>query len=341
MRVKSRVARGLIIGCLVFGVSAAAGVYGLQAWYNSGLKPVSETVVEQEFVIKPGDSTAVISDRLYSEGFIRNARVFNYYVSRQGGESLKAGVYRLSPHLSVSETAQILIGGVVDTRFVTIVPGLRLDEVADRLVEQGFNRSEVDAALSKRYDHPLFKDLPDGATFEGYLYPETIQVTSQTSVEDLLERFFDTFYSKLSTALLNDIAKQGLTLHEAVTLASLVQLEVSEVEIQPTVAQVFLKRLNEGEVLGSDVTFFYAAAILGVEPSTTIDSPYNTRIYGGLPPGPVSNFNFSALEAVARPSDTDFLYFVSGDDGETYFSKTEEEHNRSIELHCTELCEIQ
>ena len=93
-------------------------------------------------------------------------------------------------------------------------------------------------------------------------------------------------------------------------------------------------------MLGSDVTFLYAAAIRGVRPTTTIDSPYNTRIYTGLPPGPIANFNSSALEAVANPTEGDFLFFVAGDNGKVYFSKTNKEHQEYVDKYCIELCKL-
>jgi UPF0755 protein len=92
-------------------------------------------------------------------------------------------------------------------------------------------------------------------------------------------------------------------------------------------------------VLGSDVTFIYAAAITGQPATPGLDSPYNTRKYGGLPPGPISNFNITALQAVANPTSTDYVYFVAGDDGKTYFSRTEAEHQALTRQHCIKLCE--
>lgn len=103
-------------------------------------------------------------------------------------------------------------------------------------------------------------------------------------------------------------------------------------------AQVFLKRLKIGMVLGSDVTAFYGAIKDGVPPSVTYDSPYNTRIHKGLPPGPISNVTDSSLYAVAHPANTDWLYFVAGDDGKTYFAKTEAEHEANVSKYCHKLC---
>ena len=132
--------------------------------------------------------------------------------------------------------------------------------------------------------------------------------------------------------------KKGFTVHQGVILASIVEQEVSNTTDRPVVAQVFLKRLQDGMQLGSDVTAFYGAIIAGKAPSVNYDSPYNTRIHDGMPPGPISNVSTSSLQAVATPANTDYVYFVAGDDGKTYFSHTLDEHEALTEQHCKKLC---
>ena len=142
-------------------------------------------------------------------------------------------------------------------------------------------------------------------------------------------------------------ASRGLTLHEGITLASVVQKEASPQE-QPTVAQVFLSRLGYGIPLGSDVTVTYALDTVDPDRTTyqdnqsalKVDSCYNTRLHSGLPCGPISNPSLTALLAVANPSDTTYLYFLTGDDGLMYYSYTEAEHNQNIYSHCKELCNV-
>ena len=146
-------------------------------------------------------------------------------------------------------------------------------------------------------------------------------------------------------------SEQGLSLFEGITLASIVQKEAPSPAFsseQPTVAQVFLSRLEYGIRLGSDVTVSYALDTVDPERKTytdnqtalTVDSCYNTRLYSGLPCGPISNPGLSALLAVAEPSDTAYLYFLTGDDGLMYYSSTEEEHNQNIYSHCQDLCNV-
>ena len=136
-------------------------------------------------------------------------------------------------------------------------------------------------------------------------------------------------------------------MYEGITLASVVQKESPTPEM-PTVAQVFLTRLSYGMPLGSDVTVSYALDTIDPDRQTysdnqaalKVDSCYNTRVYAGLPCGPISNPGLAALLAVAEPSDTAYLYFLTGDDGVMYYSSTEYEHNQNAYLHCSELCNV-
>ena len=222
---------------------------------------------------------------------------------------------------------------------------MTIEELADpqvqgSLAQQGFSEQEIRYAMTKNYTSGLFKDRPAGASLEGYLYPETYIITADDSLDHVFSMTFAEFYKGITdNDIENQLKAQGLTLYQGVVLASIVQKEVSDPSDQRQVAQVFLKRLKEGMNLGSDVTFFYAAKKDGRTPSVSDPSPYNTRIHAGLPPGPISNFHLSALQAVANPATGDFLYFVAGDDGKTYFARTEAEHDANIANHCTKLCQ--
>ncbi len=313
----------------------------VRQWYQYNLQPVSSEYSEQITVIESGSSRGVIAVQLESEGLIRSARVFDWYVKNLDTDRfLQAGTYKLSPSFSTEEIAEIILDGRVDTSLVTIAPGRRLDQVAVSLVEQGFTEEEVQKAINGSYTHPLFQDKPAGTSLEGYIFPESYQITNNSTASSVVEHSFDTFYGQLTNEIMSGISAQGLDLYEAITLASIVQKEVSDPVTQRQVAQVFLKRLDEGIVLGSDVTFIYAAEVAGDQPTVDYDSPYNTRINGGLPPGPISNFNLSALEAVANPAEGDYLYFVAGDDGVTYFANTLAEHEANVAAHCIELCKL-
>lgn len=310
-------------------------------WYHQNLLPLSNTSDNQTFVIESGQSASQIAQNLQEAGLIRNSRAVIWYVDRTGNRTkLQSGTYRLSPDMSVEMIVEWITTGKVDNRLITIVPGSRVDQIRQELIDEGFDADRVDQALSKSYDHPLLAEKPDTADLEGYILPESYEINANSTPESVIERTFEIFWARVDQATKDGIKEQGLSFHEAIILASIIAGESPDPTLQKQIAQVFLKRLDEGIVLGADPTFFYAAEVLGVEPRPDLDSPYNTRIYGGLPPGPIGNFNVSALEAVAQPASGDFLYFVAGDDGQTYFANTEAEHQSNVETYCIELCKI-
>ncbi|MBR2803488.1 endolytic transglycosylase MltG [Candidatus Saccharibacteria bacterium] len=230
----------------------------------------------------------------------------------------------------------------------TIVPGETIFDVKKKLIEHGYEPEEVEAGLSANYDYDFLKDRPEGATLEGYLYPETHNFYADASVKDVLSKYLEGMGEVIKN---NNLAAryeaQGLTLFEGITLASVVQKEAVPGE-QATVAQVFLSRLGLGWKMGSDVTVSYALDVVDPNRETytdnsaalTINSCYNTRLNTGLPCGPISNPGLSSLLAVAEPSDSSYLYFLTGDDGMMYYSYTEYEHNQNVVLHCQELCNV-
>lgn len=336
-----RLRRVLKISLISLAILGGLAWVGVERWYRLNLRPPSAMASEILFTIEPGSPTIDIANQLKEAGVIRNATAFIWYLGRLPGEpTLQAGSYRLSTGLGVAEVADILTNGRVDTSLVTISPGLRLDQIENQLIEAGFERAKVSAALKAQYDHPLLQYKPPSADLEGYIFPETLQITHDSTVESIIERSLAVFYEKLTPGLLAGLEDQGLSVHQAIILASIVQEEVSAYEEQRKVTQVFLRRLDEDMPLGADPTFRYAAAKLGKPESPDIDSPYNTRLHAGLPPGPIANFTINALRAVADPADTDYLYFVSGDDGTTHFAHTLAEHEANVERYCIELCKL-
>ena len=206
---------------------------------------------------------------------------------------------------------------------------------------------EIEAAFNATYDFDFLKSRPEGASLEGYLYPETHNFYATATVEDILKTFLAAMDEVISSNNLEArYSERGLSLNDGIILASIVQKESASPDM-PTVAQVFLTRLDYGWRLGSDVTVSYALDIVDPDRTTytdnaaalLVDSCYNTRLYTGLPCGPIDNPGLSALLAVAEPSDTAYLYFLTGDDGLMYYSYTEAEHFQNIRSHCQVLCD--
>lgn len=330
----------VIIGIIIL-LSITSGVFAASFWYAQATSPVASGKGQiVRFEVQQGESVTAIAKNLASKGIIRNAQAFQWYVKKNGAaSSLQAGSYALNTNMSVGDIVTHLKSGKTDTFLLAILPGKTLKELSVDFKKYGYTTQEIDAALKKSYSAPIFTDKPADQGLEGYLFPETFQASSSDELSVVVARDLNFFSEKVSQdSLPAKLKERGLNLHQAITLASIIQKEVSDTSVQPQVAQVFLKRLSMGMKLESDVTFHYAAKQLGIEPDLSIDSPYNTRRYEGLPPGPIANFNYSALRAVAYPAQGDYLYFVAGDDGQTYFATTLEQHENNIEKYCKKLC---
>jgi len=327
-----------ILAALGLFVVLALGVIG---WYQWSLRPVdAQSDRTAHVLVEDGDSSATVIDKLNTAGVIRSRLATRLYIELSGTKQvLKAGGYIVSPKQGLAEMIQHIALGKTDEQLVTIPPGRTLKQLSSDLKQYGYTDQNISEAFEARYNSPLLASKPADATLEGYIFPESFSVSVSTPLNDLFERSFDELYARLQKdGMIEKFKARGLNLHQAMTLASIVQKEVSNPIDQRQVAQVFLKRLSMNISLGSDVTFEYAAAQHGVTPAVDIDSPYNTRQRTGLPPGPIANMNYEALQAVADPAPGDFLFFVAGDDGTTYYSHTIEEHEANTAAHCHTLC---
>jgi peptidoglycan lytic transglycosylase G len=309
--------------------------------YYMNLRPVSSSNKVQLVTIATGTSTPEIADLLLTDGLIRSSAAFEWYVNSHGAHSdLQAGTYALKPSMSLPEIVDVLSNGKVATNLVTILPGQRIDQVKKALLKAGFNVTAVDAALdAANYSgYTALADKPTSANLEGFLYPDTFQKDADTSPQIIVQESLTEMGQHLTPDIRAAFAREGLSVYQGVTLASMVEQEVSKPSDRAQAAQVFLSRLKRGMPLGSDSTALYGAIKAGVKPSTTFDSPYNTLLHKGLPPGPINNVSDSSLQAVAHPAKTNWLYFVSGDNGKTYFSKTAQEHELQVQQYCHKLC---
>jgi UPF0755 protein len=330
-----------IVAGLVACVIAAAGAAWI--WYNQALQPLNPAAQEKiRVTVAPGSAPADIGQLLEEKKLIRSKYAFDIYTRLSDTRNkLQAGTYNLSPSESLEAIVTHLVAGRVDELKLTFLPGATVADNKKVLQEAGYSSEEVEKAFSKTYDHPLFADKPEGTDLEGYIYGETYNFSGDASVEDILKVTFDHYYDVIQEdALVDGFSKQGLNLYQGITLASIIQREVPSATDQKQVAQVFLSRLSIDMMLGSDVTYQYAAKKLGVAPTPTLDSPYNTRKYAGLPPGPIATPGRSALQAVAHPATGDYLFFLSGDDDVTYFGRTSEEHDANIRNHCQKKCAV-
>jgi UPF0755 protein len=331
----------LIISILVLAL-IATGIISF-IWYKRQLAPLdsnNSSLIGVDII--SGSTPKQIGQLLEDKNIIHSATAFNIYTYISKTQySLKAGYYRLSPSSSIQVIVNQLTEGLVCEFNITFLPGATLKQNQAVLRSAGFSQAEIEAAFAKTYGSPLFKSKPETADLEGFLYDKTYRFTCTASVEDILNRIFNEFYAVIKKYDLETaFNKQGLNLFQAITLASIIQREESSnAADQKQIAQVFYKRLSIDMPLGSDATYQYIADKLGVARDTNLDSFYNTRRYKDLPPGPIASPGLSALQAVAAPADGDYLYFLNGDDGVTYFAYTNEEHEANIANHCQVKCQ--
>lgn len=331
-----------VVALIVLAVLAVA-IAAVWRFYDLNLKPLSsdENAQAQTIVIESGTSPKGIALLLQEKGIIRSSWTFERYVqSKNVASDLKAGTYSLSPRQSVPDIVGQLTHGKVTTELVTILPGQRLDQIRQSLLNDGFSAADVDKALDPATyaDNPVLVDKPVGNSLEGYLYPDSFQRTSETKPWTIVEQSLAEMQAHLTPDVRAAFAANGLSTYQGIILASIVEQEVSKPSDRAQAAQVFIKRLKTGMPFGSDVTAMYGSQLAGKGASLTYDSPYNTLIHTGFPPTPISNVSESSLQAVAHPANTDWLFFVAGDDGTTYFSKTIEEHEALTAKYCHKLC---
>jgi UPF0755 protein len=321
-------------------VLVVGGVATLRIWYANNLQPVASENKATYFTVEQGETKHQIAIGLEQSKLIRSSKAFETYLRSNEVNILQAGTYTLSPSMSVSEITDKLVKGDVTKNLLTILPGKRIDQIKDSFAKAGYTQAEIDSAFnpSNYAGHPALASLPAGASLEGFLYPDSFQKDTNTAASVIIKESLDEMQKYLSQDVVNGLAAQGLNVYQGVSLASIVYQESGDPAIEPSVAQVFYNRLKQGIGLESDTTYHYAAAITHQPSSPSIDSPYNTYLNKGIPPGPISNMTASALKSVAHPLPNDFLFFITGDDGKVHFSRTAEEHQQAIKQYCQKSC---
>jgi UPF0755 protein len=304
----------------------------------------------QTFKIEPGESPYQISERLQERRLVANASAMRDYLVYSGLDtSLQAGEFEISPKMSAIQIAWTLQDATPKEISFHVLPGWRMEEIAGALPTSGLEfaqRSFLELAnqpedyLSQETT-PLLKQLPSNATLEGFLYPDSYRLPRIVSVEAFIKTLLDDFQIKVDQQIRDGFGRQGLSLYQAVTLASIVQREAVLEEEMPVIASVFLNRLNSGMNLDTDPTIQYALGYdmlnktwwknpLSLD-DLQVNSSYNTYLNPGLPPGPISNPGLNALKAVAFPAQTGYFFFRMACDnsGRHNFAATFEQHKQN------------
>jgi UPF0755 protein len=294
----------------------------------------AETFVD----LPPGTSVSGIASRLAAAGVVPDGFTFRIAARMAGADRrLQAGEYRFADAATPAAVVARITAGDVYKRSVTFPEGLTVLEMADVFERAGFGTAEdFRAAAHEAGLRPAA--APDARTLEGYLFPDTYTLPRHTNAVDLVRAMVAGFDRAFDASLRAEAEKLGLSVNEAVTLASLIEKETAKADERPIVSAVYHNRLKRGMPLQCDPTVIYALMLAGKwngnvrKVDLAINSPYNTYRFPGLPPGPVASSGRASLEAAVRPADVPYLYFVSRNDGSHVFAKTLAEHNRNVEI---------
>jgi UPF0755 protein len=312
----------------------------LLLWYDGLLtQPLDLSGSEQAFTINVGETVDAVANHLQSVGLIRDAEAFRSYMIYSGMDtSMQAGEYKLSTAMSAMDIAHELQDATPEEVTFVVLPGWRLEEIADSLATSGLSVT-YDEFLSTAKTPPQDYDFLAGASsIEGFVYPDSYIFSRKISVEEMIRDMLRNFSAHLTLDLKNGFERQGLSVYQAVTLASMVEREAVHDEEQPLIASVYLNRLKIGMKLDADPTVQYAIGYNFLQRSwwtnplslldLQINSAYNTYKYPGLPPTPIANPSLGALHAVAFPAATTDYFFRAKCDGSGFheFSETFDEH---------------
>ena len=298
------------------------------------------------FVVELGESPQTVSAHLEEMGLIKDPELFRRMVQYWGADqSIQAGVYSLKPSMTMEEIMHELWHGRMSTVMLTIPEGWRVEQIAAALEEAQVVSAEefMQAVHLWRDDYEFLQDRPaeSAVTMEGFLFPDTYQLPLHAEPSQVLDIMLQNWDRRVSPELREKAQERGLTLYEVVTMASIIEREAAIPEERPVIAGVYYNRLEQGILLQADPTVQYAMGYdaesgswwedITQEHYSSVESPYNTYLHLGLPPGPICNPGLAAIEAALEPEDNNYLFFIHVGDGHHVFAETYEEHLRNYE----------
>lgn len=295
-------------------------------------RPAQKDGVDQAITIREGMSLKEIASTLESKGIITNKDLFILWTRLLGNSrKIKAGEYLLNSSMIPARIIEILTKGIIITYTVTVPEGFSIEQIGDVLDANGL--ADKNSFISLAHEPGVIKKYGiSGPSLEGFLYPDTYQfgkgLPPSLIIDVMVKRFREIIGPHMKR-----IEELGMTVEEAITLASIVEKETGNAEEMPLIAGVFLNRLKKGMRMESDPTVIYGMNDFTgnlTRKDLLETTPYNTYVIRGLPPGPISNPGLASIKAVLYPAETDYLYFVSKNDGTHYFSTSIEDHNRAV-----------
>ena len=314
-----------------FAIVFFLGIIYTNNIFHSALNAKKKELVLVE--IKKGMGLSDISLLLSKKRIIKYRYLFNMQIILRGGSShLKVGIYELSPSMTQNKIYKKISKGTIVTRTITIPEGFTVKMIAERLEKNGIARKKDIVRLSGKKEFILSLGLKVHS-LEGYLFPDTYVLKVKMHPELVLKKMLKNLRKKITPEIKMKMQKQEKTLHEVLTLASIIEKETSISKERFLIASVFLNRLKKNMRLQSDPTVIYSLPNLKGKLSKknlSYSSPYNTYLHRGLPPGPIANPGIQSILAVLNPSKEVFLYFVAKGDNGHIFSKTYKEHRANI-----------
>ena len=297
--------------------------------------PMSDNTQSQVFEVKSGMTLKQVSQELLGQNLIRSANAFQAIALIQDKEKLiKVGEYYISPSMPAAEILQRITSGKTVLHSVTIPEGYRITEIANLLEEKDLADKNIFLQEAKNVE--LLEGIPT-SSLEGYLFPDTYHFGKRTTEAAIINKMVETFKERaLKQEFLKRAEDLGFSYHEIITLASLIEKETGKDSERKQISSVFHNRLKKNMLLQTDPTVIYVIDMFDGnirKRDLKIDSPYNTYLYKGLPPGPIANPGLKSIIAALYPANTSNLYFVSKQDGSHKFSATLNEHNRAVQKY--------
>jgi len=321
------------------------GLY-LQSQAETINTPISDDPSPVPFTVEVGETAVSIANKLYEMSLISDPDVFRRFLSYNGLDAtLEAGDYELRRNMTMREIAETLQKANFEEVSITIPEGWRAEQVAELLTQQNIMDGAAFLAVVRQgvgVEHPLLADRPAGASYEGYLFPDTYRLPIKATPEDLIQRMVENMASKIPANALDLAAGQGYTFYEILTIASIVEREAVIPAERPTIASVYLNRLAQGMYLQADPTVQYAMGYqtdsgqwwktpVLLEEYSQVNSPYNTYLNPGLPPSPIASPGASSISATLQPEQTDYLFFMGcGGEGAHLFANDFATHEVNV-----------
>lgn len=346
---KPRRSRGSKFRRAILLLLVLAGGFFFTTW----IIPQGSSTASPVNVVIPKEVPAAV-DVLTRSGVLQYPRSFSVLLTMSFRQSdIKPGSYTISPHLSMWSLAKLITTTRPrPEREITVIEGWDLRNLGDAFARAGiasqeelygitgapgvdYRSAEYAAQRPRSFDDAFsfLKDKPEFIGLEGYLFPDTYRVYADATAEDVVKKMLANFDRKITPELREEIARSGRTLHQIITMASIIEAEARGAEDRSIVAGIFWKRRDRGMLLQADSTVNYVTGKHDARVSrndTLLDSAYNTYRYAGLPRGPINNPGMDAIVAALRPKQSPYWFFLTMKEGKVIYARTLEEHNENV-----------